>query len=267
MNFREWFQDQLYLELFTPEEIDAFEPEDGRWDHEPSENSPHDRFTYRFNVRSDPKKDCGYRGDDIKPCYNVTIKKSGYIDFGHWDTGINDRFGDRQGSNPNALDAEKEIKIGKDVMYSVLKAVGEVVRKVRPEELHWTPISKQRVAINSEAREKVYKLWATKALFPQYYVPLTSSKWIRRDVYDREYVSLGMPTLPETIKSPKEKSDKVDEVLRKAVDVRQDIYRRDQEVEERRRTEEAQRLVDSPRYNPNGIRMDDDIIIHNGRYR
>lgn len=269
MQFREWFQEQLYLELFTPEEIDAFEPEDGRWDHEPIENSPHDVFTYRFNVRSDPKKDCGYTYSEKRPCYHVSIKKSGYIDFGHWQTGVDDRFKNRDGvSGSDTVDADKEVKIGKDVMYSVLKAIAEVVRKVHPDELYWMPISKQRSnALNSEAREKVYKLWATKALFPKHYVPLSSHKWIRRDIYDKDYVSLGLPALPEDVKSPKDKSNLIDEILRKLPSVRHEIDRREQEAEERRRTEEAQRLAANPRYNPHGIQMDDEIIIHNGRYR
>jgi len=94
MQFKDWFQEQLYLEIFEPEEIDAFEPEDGRWDQSPEEDSS--SHTFRFNVKSDPDKNCGY-SDQSTPCYHVSISRDGYIDFGHSRTGTADRFGQRSG--------------------------------------------------------------------------------------------------------------------------------------------------------------------------
>ena len=259
MQFREWFQEQVFLELFDPEEIEAFEPEDATWDTSPDDKS--ESWTFRFNVKSDTEKSC-YGG----PCYYVSIGKNGYIDFGHAQTGTQDRFGARSGEDIETSGNKKvSTTAGKEVMYSILKGIGEIIKKHKPSELRWTPVTKTRYdAPNSRAREKVYKLWAIKALFPQYYVPVSKSHWVRRDKYDAEYVPRGLPELPKTIESNKEKGRLADEMMEKSDEMRQAMALSREEEQRRAREEQARIMVADTYHNPQQLQIGDKVIVKTG---
>ena len=172
-------------EAFGADAIMAHQVENGQW--EPSLDTPYSReYYYYFSLPSDPKKTC--KG---KPCYALVVYPSGQygnpgeysVTFKHAETEYSDRH-----------DYNQELKRqyggdpGGDMMKSVLNGLWQFVEAKKPKMLSWSGVSKSRDdAINPNAREKVYFLWASKNLLGKY-VPISQGQWVRADVYDRQYV-------------------------------------------------------------------------------
>ena len=241
MNFKEWFEKIVVIEAFGQEEIEAHKPMDGKW-HPPldQENQDHNLF---FNAPSDPHKDC-----NGKPCYRLMVNcdYSGGADdgvnigFKHAVSYYNDRFDADATADEKAL----QQKIGKEVMMSVLYGVGEYIKKWRPMKLRWGAIEKSRLgATNSDARKKVYKLWAKKNLFPKYYIPIDDQEWVRRDAYEKHYVSAGFPTIPGNIDSIGQKGKLVDELIEFA-NTHGNMFRDARRAFNQQMEEDSQRRID-----------------------
>jgi hypothetical protein len=142
-------------------------------------------------------------GDDCSPkwCYLVwfeELKSNSYeVEF-------------KRGSN-NSKDERRGVGI--KVIGAVFYAIGEFIKKNNPDYLIWSP-SKTKTAnpvtgiiTNPEGRRDAYDIFAIKCLFPSY-VSVKINQWMRRDIYEREYVPKGYPSIPENLtmeSSPLEK--------------------------------------------------------------
>ena len=84
---------------------------------------------------------------------------------------------------------------------AVQYAIMEFIKQRNPDQLIWSPVKTKTVnpvtgrITNPEGRKEVYEIFAIKSLFPLY-VSVKANEWIRRDIYDRDYVSKGYPTIP-----------------------------------------------------------------------
>src|SRR5690606_22229828 len=88
-------------------------------------------------------------------------------------------------------------------------AIGQYIDAKQPPQLTWSPVAKSRAGANNPmARESVYFLWAAKNIFPQY-VPMSKRKWVRRDVYEQNYVSQGYPPVPKDVSKPKRAAEEM----------------------------------------------------------
>ena len=234
---------------------------DGEWDS--------DRKKFYFNVPGDscPESRRIYPGGR---CYKVTIS-------GYEGDGVSIAF-DRGGSYSDADSgvAFSAIKI-------ILKAIGTYIEEKKPSKISWSAVSKSKAnkvtgqVHNPEARANIYEKWAKRHLFPDKYVPLNRDSWVSRKKYDDEYVSKGYPAIPQTINlqsSDREKTEAINDLKEKATAAREDIQRREmesrrreEEERERVRTERAQAAQQDPRYNPEGLKVDDLIyVLQNRQY-
>lgn len=251
------FKDYLYSEDLLildrlVEGVEDHQPLNGKWVRplEPSNN----HAEYKFDV---PGDNCG------PGCYAVNIsgnpKEIVSISFS------------RSGSY---MDQHKGV--GMEVFKGVLKALSEYVSVLKPKGLSWsavakrTPNPKTGKIINPEARAHIYEGWATRYLFPDKYVGM-KDRWLRRDIYDSEYVPKGFPPVPEgvTSDSPSGTKKEVLEKMRKEFESKKDeIERIEREHEQRRRDEEererraeiAAALAD-PEKNPEGIQEGDIVFL------
>lgn len=255
--------DTILMELFSQAEVMAYEPENGHWEPPLEQNTSYHRFY--FSIPSEELKFCsgdsqvGYRR---LPCYSLNISNSGgdiSISFKHEYTGYTDRFG--EGGK------------GREVMNSVLHGLSQYLERHKPKTMSWSAVSKSRAgAVNPQARGKVYAMWATKNLYPDQYVPIRNDYWVRRDVYDREYVPRGYPSPNEFPGSPLKSAREFMDAYEKA---QRDIYRREEEERERnyerqqrldrrnarqREREELERLIASPASNPQQLQVGDEVI-------
>lgn len=235
------------MEAFDRESIASFQPEDGQWSPPLERASP--SYVYRYNVSSDPKKDCG------GPCYAVVVSVDGGISFKHYDTGYSDRYDKNvqiaQQSGKNPLD------IANEQMYSILHALGEFIQAKHPEQLIWSPMRKTREGAKNEgARGKVYFLWASKNLYPEY-VPVSEGEWVRSDVYERRYPA--MDTFPDP--------NKVDEIggakkfLAAHVAAEDEARRLRYQREQQQRDRQVADILNDPHLNPNGLRLGDKVMV------
>jgi len=142
-------------------------------------------------------------GDDCSPniCYLVyfeELKSNSYeVEF-------------RRGSN-NSKDERRGV--GMLVLGAVFYAIDEFVKNNKPDYLIWSP-SKTKTAnpvtgiiTNPNGRRDAYDILAIKVLFPSY-VSVKINEWMRKDIYEREYVPKGYPSIPENLtieSSPLEK--------------------------------------------------------------
>ncbi len=91
--------------------------------------------------------------------------------------------------------------VGNQVMGAVQYAIMEFIKQRNPDQLIWSPVKTKTVnpvtgrITNPEGRKEVYEIFAIKSLFPLY-VSVKANEWIRRDIYDRDYVSKGYPAIP-----------------------------------------------------------------------
>lgn len=271
------FKDFLFLtdlELIF-EAVEDHQPLHGRWERPLATHSGSN--SYRFNVSGD---NCG---DEANPCYKVNVN-------GNPAEGVTISFY-RAGST---ADAHKGV--GLEVFKGVLKALSEYVTTHRPAKLGWSAVSKSvpnpvsGKIQNPEARAHVYEGWALRHLFPDKYVGM-QGQWIRRDLYEKNYVSNGYPPVPEgvtgdspasvkarALEAMKEQAAANREQIRlrelererqEAEERRREEERRRQEAERRRQEEERRRAemlanaIDDPAQNPNGIREGDTVYVVN----
>lgn len=181
MRFRDWF---MQLEVFDANSIQQHQPKDGRW--EPPLDKPSGSYSFYFNV---PGDNCG---TPAEPCYTVYIENTEY--------GASVSFA----RNDSIEDSNKGV--ANEVFMSVLKALSEFIDAKHPVELGWISVTKTKInpitgeLTNPNAREHIYEKWALRNLFPDRYVPIDSSNWVRRDIYDSNYVrSLGYPPVPKGV--------------------------------------------------------------------
>ena len=254
MNFKQWLEQQEFSEIFDRDNIVGFQSKDGGW--VPDLQEPSDVHKFRFNVSGDDEQ-CRFG-----PCYSLTIagrpEDIVYISFEHAITGYSDR----------------KSGVGADVMKSVLHGLEQYIKQWRPAVLSWAPVQKDSVETNVDARAKVYKLWATKHLFPDKYVPYTKKYWVRRDKYDQELVPTGLIAVPPG--AEKKKLAAVEELINGNVSKRnefnayknREITRRRERQEERQTQTQAQvdqRVLD--RMNIHHFKVHDRAIIKQGEWQ
>ena len=193
LKFRDFLDLQLpYAELFAEgviEDLEAHQPKDGRWKQPPSSSG---QSEYVFNVAGE--EDC----TEYSPCYSVKFYGS--------QSGSSSISFSREGSYD---DTSRMNHI--EVIRGVLKAITAYVKSTNPIGLDWTPVSKSKKNdrtgdfVNPNARETIYRGWAIRHLFPEKYVGgiqfpgNDENLWIRRNVYDKIFVPLGMPPIPDDI--------------------------------------------------------------------
>lgn len=252
MNFRKWALEkevlEYYMEIFDKDTFMNQEPENAKWE----ENGSSYRFYY--SLPSDPQKICA--GD---PCYSVGFE-DGNISFRHEDS----RYADRWEKNLEIGKGDESIakKISSEQINSILYAIGQYVTKVNPANLYWNPIAKSRSgAKNTEARTKVYFLWAAKNIYPKY-VPITKSNWMRLDNFIQNYKDYdGIPKESEIEKMPIKQFVAIMESLHAKIkqEREEDNRRREAEREEQNRRE-AEEWLSNPNKNPQGLAVGDIVI-------
>lgn len=143
----------------------------GYWEPPLTANSSH--YTFRYNLTSDPQKQCRIGQREGMPCYFVSIAGQGVISFGHAETGDDDRFIQNQTSNISPMEQ----------MNAVSSAISEFIKIKQPPEISWYSVQKSRPgALNSNARMNIYDRWAERNLYPQY-VPVAADRWLRQDQF------------------------------------------------------------------------------------
>lgn len=264
-NYLDWRWEKIIVEG-----VDDHQPLDGRWEHPLDAANANGYANYYFNVPGDNCR--GYNG---KPCYTVGFG-------GNPASSVSISFS-RDGSY-----SDQNTGHGTEVFKSVLKAVGEYIKALKPAALQWSPVSKTTTnpvagkIINADARKNIYDKWSIRHLFPNKYVGL-ANKWIRRDIYDSDYVTKGFPPVPTEISadSPPGTKAKALEDMRVGIEANKaeiarlqqeretaERRRQEQEQEARRREQEreaAERLaaaLQDPAQNPHGVAKDDVVFIH-----
>lgn len=257
------------------EGVESHQPMDGQWDE--------DGDTYRFNVPGDDCNTCSCtRGKDgVGRCYSLEIG-------GTPESGISIAFY-RGGSTS---DAHKGV--GMDVFKGILRGLSDYISTHKPAKIYWSAVRKsspnpfRKQIVNPEARAHVYEGWAVRHLFPEKYIGMQGN-WIRRDIYDKEYVPNGYPPVPAGLtdnSNPSEKRQALEDMKEKARLNQEEIARRQREREEaeearraeeearrreeiRRQREEAQRRrlerlqqeLQDPEKNPSGLQVDDIVYL------
>ena len=171
-SFREW----LTLHERSASDIRAIKPKDGKW------VSP---YTYEFNV---PGDDCGK-----ERCYSVT--------FSGGTEGVSISFY-RDGSVKDFRGG-----FGLKVFDGVRVAILDFIEKHNPDKLAWSPVrrsTKTGPAKTPEARKEAYDTLSIKAMWPDLYVGINPTEWIRRDLYDTVYVGKGYPPVPDDARKTKQ---------------------------------------------------------------
>lgn len=170
-SFREW----LNLHERSVSDIRAIKPKDGIW------AGP---WNYEFNV---PGDDCGK-----ERCYSV-------------------RFGEGSGGTSISFYRDESVKdfrggFGLKVFDGVRVAILGFIEKFNPTKLTWTPVrrtTKTGPAYTPDAREDAYDTLSIKAMWPDLYVGISPTEWIRRDLYDTVYVGKGYPPVPDDARKTK----------------------------------------------------------------
>lgn len=278
MNIFEYY-DLDFLESLIAEDT-SISVLDGRWERPLAKNQSN---RYFFNVPGDT---CGIDDPETlrkNPCYEVNISN---ID-GKISVAFKNKLTMYKDVDVPTVDGRN---VGDATIKGVLKAVGEYITTVNPSSISWTPVGKYKInkktgeVTNPEARKVVYEYWALKNLFPDKYVGM-GNNWIRRDVYDKEYVTTGYPEVPENLhidSGPGTKRKAYEELQEKirnnASEISQNETKREQlaqkriqqerkiaEEENRRRKEEAlkQALNDESK-NPAKIQKGDIVLLNIG---
>lgn len=155
-------------------------------------------------IEANPPKYSEWRGDEIfnfdvegddcspKWCYSAyfeEIKTNSYeLEFR--------RLGN------NSKDVRKGVGI--KVIMAVMYAIMEFIKKKNPEVLSWSPVKTKTAnpvtgqIKNPEGRRDVYDNFAIKSLLP-IYVSLEANEWMRKDIYERDYVTKGYPPIPDSL--------------------------------------------------------------------
>jgi hypothetical protein len=177
-----WLSDYESISEMSITELETRKPKDGNW-LSPSQ--------YQFNVEGD---NCGnefcydvfFGGDSLKT--TISFKRASKY-------------------------KDERLGFGNQVFNGVQYAMMEFIQKNNPYYLTWEPIITRTVnpvtgkVTNPEGRKSVYEIFAIKSLFPLY-VSVKLNEWIRKDIYDKQYVAKGFPSIPENLtteSSPLEK--------------------------------------------------------------
>jgi hypothetical protein len=207
------------------------------------------------------------------PCYKVTIG-------GNPADGVSVSF-DRGGSYQDNRGG-----FGPAVFKALFKALSEYVKTLKPANISWSPVSRSSVnpklgiVTNPEARKHVYDKWAVRNLFPDYVG--MENQWIRRNIYDSEYVPNGYPPIPKDINSESPPPKKVEaiQLMRTAAEANRneiarfadDRRRQEYERENRERSERDQRArevrerflrtaLEDEQINPNHVQKSDIVYV------
>jgi len=212
------FKDFLYfndLSQFLTEGIEDHQPQDGKWITQVGD----DPSTYKFNI---PNDDCG---SPDNPCYAVNI-------YGDPSKAVSISFS-RDGTY-----TDQHLGVGLTVFKGVLKALNDYIKVVKPEKITWNAVRKNipnpktgRIN-NPEARSHIYEGWAVRHLFPEYIGQ--DELWIRRDIYDSKYVTLGYAPVPEGVNnnsSPVEKTRALEQMKKDSEAAKNEIDRKRNELE------------------------------------
>lgn len=267
MNFKDFFYVDDFDQLF--EALEDHQPLDGKW-IVPLDNNV-SSHVYKFNV---PGDDCGTKNI---PCYSVNI-------YGNPTENVSISWKRKDSYE------DQYLGVGKIVFKGVLSALKEYILAKNPAKISWTAISKSTPhpetgkITNPQARAHVYDGWAVRHIFPDKYIGL-DGKWIRRDLYDKEYVDNGYPPVPEEVNADSSSRDKIhaleqmkekikanrDEIDRKANErqqaeeerrrIEQEILRAEEQRQRAERIrieeEELQAVINDVQKNPNGIKKED----------
>ena len=220
--------------------IDAHQPLDGYWDSITKSGGTY-RFNVHGDGCEDsssnaqgppdprrmrhPLKPCSCYSprDDRNPtCYKVSI-------YGEVEKGIAFSRGEGYG-----VYEDTHINVGDEVFKGVLKALKEYIEKHEPYAISWSPVSKTSYSPASmsvtryagretdaqsdidrendrlkdlymqktrRARAGVYDSWCVNNLFPERYVGVEETKWVRRDIYDDKFVPIGYPKIPKRVET------------------------------------------------------------------
>lgn len=262
------FHENKDIELFLEAvDIENFQPKDGEWTHGSWGSN------YTFNVEGDDCSDCSeYKNRNSGKCYSLAFSPYGdnvSISFTRCGT---------------TSDASKNVQWA--FAKTVLKAVIEYIDLKEPKSFSWMPVGKSKTnsvrgrVINSEARRKLYSKFFERYLFPHKYIPISQTQWVSTKEYISKYVPDGYPPIPEGLtqnSSASQKSEAVEDIMKKAQENRDEIIRtqqrrreeenrRQREEEERRQREAEERLqraIEDSDQNPNQVRQDDIVRIIN----
>ena len=189
-----WFRHYETISEMSMAELETRKPKDGRWEND---------NTYVFNVEGDDSFEtlvrCGF-----PHCYVVNFSRQDdhtFISF------------NRRGRGREYKDERRGF--GNQVFIGVQYAIMEFVKKNNPSSLAWSPIKTQAAnpvtgkITNPEGRRDAYEIMALKSLFPDLYVSTEMNRWIRRDIYDKEYVQKqGFPEIPQGLTNASNPSEK-----------------------------------------------------------
>lgn len=293
-NFVDW---EFFVEDICLHENDGIPSivTNGKWDP-PLESSSYSH-EFWFNIKGDG---CGDDSNQNKPCscqkasggrclggnsedcycYNVSFSGSENSNIGisfYRGRSYQDQDVKRKVKLPDGT--EREESVGKEVFDSVLHAIGEYVRKKNPISISWSAVYKSKSAPTGgniprttaqkvqytqktgDARGRVYEKWCVDNLFPHKYLPVSSSRWVRRDIYEDQYQNYrGYPDIPDI--SPDDLGFKKRSAHKK---MKSDIVDAQQRGEESETSREERislfvaNAIDNPTLNPSRANVGDTV--------
>jgi hypothetical protein len=173
---------------------------------------------------------------------------------------------------------------GAQVFMGVAKAISKYAQVRKPARFFWSPVprsthQKAGQAQTLNARKNVYERMSVGNMFPEKYVSIKENEWLRRDLYDKHYVPVGYPKIPEDMTNAshnKLKKQAVDDLRKKASelpytakDAAEASYQRERdrlEKEERDRLEgeASERLraeINNLEMNPEWLQITDKVFL------
>jgi hypothetical protein len=250
-----------YLDVIferNEDEIANIQVKDGNWGKNDNGN-----VVYRFNIEGDncaganpykgsePCYVVTFAGDDLNPNVGVSVSFSRAQSYGDY----------RGGFGPKVFDA-------------VRKAIYEYIKMRNPAALYWNPVQRDSEAEPGKAntpnaRQGAYEIWSVKALWPEKYVSFRENEWLRRDLYDKFYVSKGFPKVPDNLDKNSLPGDKRKalrafrqqvehpDVQAKNREVQQDLHQHIAQITQERK----KKLLNDPEQNPHGLKKGDSVYI------
>lgn len=156
---------------------------------------------FRFNVIGDGCADDSNVDDPcncetvngISTCYKVAFT-------GRPEDGVTVSFarGDEiQDIRASYIENGKRTLVGANVFTGVKMALEQYMKALDPISVQWN-ISTAVDASRGAVRDKTYNTWFSKNLFPHKLIGI-QGYWVKREVYDNEFVPNGFPKVPETV--------------------------------------------------------------------
>jgi hypothetical protein len=260
---------QLLIEAINFDNLESIGQnlKDTKWSPPLSTDASH--YKFEFNIDEDP---CG---SQTVPCYSVTMGKSGNgWSFAFQRKGTYESASATGGAKLQGTGADNPRIAG------ILYAYGKFIKEKSPREMRWMP--------TTTSRSHLYDRWMNSNLFPDRYVKIDEDKWVRRDVYDQEYVPTGYPKVPsditmdsparakkEALKKMQDEARQNQEQIDRLQRERDQLARQQREEEEQRRREEA-RIENERRLNlalndrdknPESLAVDDIVRITPDEYQ